>query len=58
MMDALTDSNAVLLCEGFTVCDQYKGFDADYGWFPGLSAKTVRGPGSGARSSVRSARSS
>ena len=43
MMDALTGGNAVLLCEGFTVCDQYKGFDADYGWFPGLSADKVRG---------------
>ena len=43
MMDALTGGNAVLLCEGFTVCDQYKGFDADYGWFPGLSADAVRG---------------
>ncbi len=41
MMDELTNSHAVLLCEGFTVCDQYKGFDADYGWFPGLNAKTV-----------------
>lgn len=41
-MDALRPGEAVLLCEGFTVCDQYKGFDADYGWFPGLSAKTVR----------------
>ena len=43
MMDGLTGGNAVLLCEGFTVCDQYKGFDADYGWFPGLSAASVRG---------------
>ena len=43
MMDDLTGGNAVLLCEGFTVCDQYKGFDADYGWFPGMSAKAVRG---------------
>ena len=43
MMDALTGGEAVLLCEGFTVCDQYKGFDADYGWFPGLSAAKVRG---------------
>ena len=42
MMDDLTGGNAVLLCEGFTVCDQYKGFDADYGWFPGTSAKAVR----------------
>ena len=43
MMDRLTAGNAVLLCEGFTVCDQYKGFDADYGWFPGLNASAVRG---------------
>ncbi len=42
MMDEVSKSNAVLLCEGFTVCDQYKGFDADYGWFPGLNAMTVR----------------
>jgi len=42
-MDAVTAGHAVLLCEGYTVCNQYKGFDADYGWFPGLSAATVRG---------------
>lgn len=36
MLDRLTGGEAVLLCEGFTVCDQYKGFDADYGWFPGV----------------------
>ena len=36
MMDRLTGGDAILLCEGFTVCDQYKGFDADYGWFPGI----------------------
>lgn len=36
MMDGLADGGAVLLCEGFTVCDQYKGFDADYGGFPDL----------------------
>lgn len=42
MMDAVTASHAVLLCEGYTVCNQYKGFDADYGWFPGFNAKTVR----------------
>lgn len=43
-MDALTASHAVLLCEGYTICNQYKGFDADYGGFPGLelSAKAVR----------------
>ena len=41
-MDALSGGDAVLLCEGFTVCDQYKGFDADYGWFPGLDAAKVR----------------
>ena len=41
-MDAVTAGHAVLLCEGYTVCNQYKGFDADYGWFPGLSAKAVR----------------
>ena len=41
-MDAVTASKAVLLCEGYTVCNQYKGFDADYGWFPGLSARGVR----------------
>ena len=43
-MDAVTASHAVLLCEGYTVCNQYKGFDADYGGFPGLelSAKAVR----------------
>ena len=35
MMDAVSGGNAVLLCEGYTVCDQYKGFDADYGWSPG-----------------------
>ena len=43
MMDAQTGGDSVLLCEGFTVCDQYKGFDADYGWFPGLDAMAVRG---------------
>lgn len=43
MMDAVSSGEAVLLCEGFTVCDQYKGFDADYGWFPGFSAQAVRG---------------
>ena len=43
MMDAVTAGHAILLCEGFTVCDQYKGFDADYGWFPGFGAKTVAG---------------
>ncbi|MBQ6137807.1 MAG: hypothetical protein IJI73_10610 [Kiritimatiellae bacterium] len=42
-IDALPGAGRVLLCEGFTVCDQYKGFDADYGWFPGLDARTVRG---------------
>lgn len=42
MLDRETHGKAVLLCEGFTVCNQYKGFDADYGWFPGLSARTVR----------------
>ena len=42
MLDGLTGGEAVLLCEGFTVCNQYKGFDADYGWFPGLDAETVR----------------
>lgn len=42
MIDKLTGGDAVLLCEGFTVCNQYKGFDADYGWFPGLSASKVR----------------
>ncbi|MBR4172678.1 MAG: hypothetical protein IKR48_13590 [Kiritimatiellae bacterium] len=42
MMDKLTGNNAVLLCEGFTVADQYKGFDADYGWFPGMNAQSVR----------------
>ena len=42
-LDALTGGGTVLLCEGFTVCDQYKGFDADYGWFPGLDAAKVRG---------------
>ena len=41
-LDALTGGEGVLLCEGFTVCNQYKGFDADYGWFPGLDADTVR----------------
>jgi len=41
-MDAVTASHAVLLCEGYTVCNQYKGFDADYGWFPGLDAQRVR----------------
>ena len=41
-LDAVTAGHAVLLCEGYTVCNQYKGFDADYGWFPGLDAKTVR----------------
>jgi len=41
-MDAVMAGRAVLLCEGYTVCNQYKGFDADYGWFPGLSAKVVR----------------
>ena len=42
MMDGLASGGAVLLCEGFTVCDQYKGFDADYGGFPGFSPQTVR----------------
>lgn len=42
MMDQLTGGHAVLLCEGYTVCNQYKGFDADYGWFPGFGAQTVR----------------
>ena len=42
MLDKLAGGDGVFLCEGFTVCDQYKGFDADYGWFPGLDAKYVR----------------
>ena len=42
MMDSVSGGSAVLLCEGFTVCNQYKGFDADYGWFPGLNAARVR----------------
>ncbi len=42
MMDAFSASHAVLLCEGYTVCNQYKGFDADYGWFPGCDAQRVR----------------
>lgn len=42
MMDNLTKNHAVLLCEGFTVCDQYKGFDADYGIFPGFNAQNIR----------------
>ena len=42
-MDAVSKGETILLCEGFTVCNQYKGFDADYGWFPGLNAKSVRG---------------
>ena len=42
LMDAVTAHHAVLLCEGFTECDQYKGFDADYGWFPGFDAQKVR----------------
>ena len=42
VMDAFTAGHGVLLCEGFTVCDQYRGFDANYGWFPGFGAKTVR----------------
>ena len=42
MMDSVSGGRAVLLCEGFTVCNQYKGFDADYGWFPGLNAARVR----------------
>ena len=47
MLDKLTGGEGVVLCEGFTVCDQYKGFDADYGWFPGLSAASVRGKWTG-----------
>ena len=42
MLDKLTGGSGVVLCEGFTVCDQYKGFDADYGWFPGLDAQYIR----------------
>ena len=42
MMDELTGRHAILLCEGFTICDQYRGFDADYGWFPGFDARTIR----------------
>ena len=34
-MDALADGNAILLCEGSNPANQSKGFDADYGWFPG-----------------------
>ena len=41
-MDAQSKGETILLCEGFTACNQYKGFDADYGWFPGLNAKSVR----------------
>ena len=42
-MDAIAgDRGAVLLCEGYTVCDQYKGFDADYGWFHGPDAAKAR----------------
>ena len=41
-LDALTGGEAALLCEGFATCNQFKGFDADYGWFPGLGALTVR----------------
>ncbi len=41
LMDAVTAGHAILLCEGFTVCDQYKGFDADYGWFPGFKASYI-----------------
>lgn len=41
-MDKISSANTVLLCEGYTVCNQYKAFDADYGWFPGLSAQRVR----------------
>ena len=42
-MDKLTGGDAILLCEGFTTCNQYKGFDADYGWFPGLDDVQMHG---------------
>ena len=41
-LDRLSNGEAVLLCEGFKSCNQYKGFDADYGWFPALDAARVR----------------
>ena len=41
-IDRLSNGEGVLLCEGFAPTNQYKGFDADYGWFPGLDAATVR----------------
>ena len=42
MLDRLTGGNAVLLCEGYTVCNQYKGFDADYGGIRDVSADLIR----------------
>ena len=42
-LDRLSGGEAVLLCEGFSAGNQFKGFDADYGWFPGLGAAKVRG---------------
>lgn len=42
-LDRLSGGEAVLLCEGFDAFNQYRGFDADYGWFPGLDTAKVRG---------------
>ncbi len=43
MMDALTGGHAVLLCEGTNPMNHYRGFDADYGRFPGFDAKKISG---------------
>jgi len=34
-MDRLSGGEAILLCEGSNPANQSRGFDADYGWFPG-----------------------
>jgi len=43
-MDALTDGQSILLCEGSLPNDQQRAFDADYGWFPhpGADAAGIR----------------
>ena len=43
MMDAFTGGHAVLLCEGTNPMNHYRGFDADYGRFPGFDAKKISG---------------
>lgn len=41
-IDRASGGLAVMLSEGFTNCNQYKAFDGDYGWFPGLSPRKLR----------------